>query len=62
MVNIKDHYKWFQISVNPLTMVCGGVFLFRGKGLQLITLWESNIAFKQGPFIIDLPSKDGDFP
>jgi hypothetical protein len=26
------------------------------------TLWSFNIAIENGPFIVDLPIKDGDFP
>ena len=26
------------------------------------TLWQYNIAIENGPFIVDLPIKDGDFP
>ena len=26
------------------------------------SLWEFDIAIENGPFIVDLPTKDGDFP
>ena len=32
------------------------------KSLVIVTLWLFNIAMENGPFIVGLPIKNGDFP
>ena len=32
------------------------------KLFNQVTLWKFGVAIENGPFIVDLPTKDGDFP
>ena len=61
-----DLANFLRISLHTNCSLCIiSVFILRCENAQklwIYTLWLFNIAMENGPFIDDLPIKNGDFP
>ena len=64
---IHDNDWWLSLGPGRRTRCCscgrkGRPFVVISRWKMIDTLWLFNIAMENGPFIVDFPIKNGDFP